>query len=182
MKKKTLVLGASPNPARYAYTAVSRLVAGGHEAIPLGIKAGQIAGIDILNELRLIEDIHTISLYLSPIHQPAYYDYILSLNPQRLIFNPGTENTELVQLAREQGICVVGISDSPASPIILRAQHGFVVAADTPQFFPSSVSTIALLETLLSFVIAVSSDEIVGRVEKFHHRRHQLGIYHEDKA
>ena len=93
-----------------------------------------------------------------------------------------TEVVEAVRLAREQGICVVGISDSPASPIILRAQHGFVVAADTPQFFPSSVSTIALLETLLSFVIAVSSDEIVGRVEKFHHRRHQLGIYHEDKA
>ena len=55
--------------------------------------------------------------------------------------------------------------------------HGFVVAVDTPQFFPSSVSTIALLETLLSFVIAVASEEIVERVEKFHDRRHQLGIY-----
>jgi hypothetical protein len=44
---------------------------------------------------------------------------------------------------------------------------GFVVAADTPQFFPSSVSTIALLETLLSFVIAGASPEIVERVEKF---------------
>ncbi len=91
-----------------------------------------------------------------------------------------TEVIEAVGIAREQGMSVVSISDSPASPIIRAAQHGFVVAADTPQFFPSSVSTIALLETLLSFVIAVSSDKIVDRVEKFHKRRHQLGIYQEE--
>ena len=98
----------------------------------------------------------------------------MTLRPYR------TEVIETVRLAREQGMTVIGISDSPASPIILQAQHGFVVAADTPQFFPSSVSTIALLETLLSFVIAVASDEIVERVEKFHQRRHQLGIYMEE--
>ncbi|WP_170415291.1 MurR/RpiR family transcriptional regulator [Ruegeria atlantica] len=91
-----------------------------------------------------------------------------------------TEVIEAVKLAREQGLTVVGISDSLASPVILNAHHGFVVAADTPQFFPSSVSTIALLETLLSFVIAVSSDEIVERVERFHLRRHQLGLYAEE--
>ncbi|UWQ59287.1 MurR/RpiR family transcriptional regulator [Leisingera caerulea] len=90
------------------------------------------------------------------------------------------EVIEAVRIAREQGVAIVGISDSPASPVILNADHGFVVAADTPQFFPSSVSTIALLETLLSFVIAVSSEEIVERVEKFHKRRHQLGLYAED--
>ncbi|MDU8927217.1 MurR/RpiR family transcriptional regulator [Alisedimentitalea sp. MJ-SS2] len=90
------------------------------------------------------------------------------------------EVVEAVRIAKEQGIRVVAISDSPASPIILGADHGFVVAADTPQFFPSSVSTIAVLETLLSFVIAVASDEIVARVERFHKRRHDLGIYEED--
>ena len=93
-----------------------------------------------------------------------------------------SEVVEAVRIAREQGIKVVSISDSPASPIILGADHGFVVAADTPQFFPSSVSMIALLETLLSFVIAVASDEIVARVERFHARRHDLGIYQEDGA
>ncbi|MCV6584043.1 MAG: MurR/RpiR family transcriptional regulator [Marinibacterium sp.] len=93
-----------------------------------------------------------------------------------------TEVIEAATLARQQGLTVVGLSDSPASPLILSADHGFVVAADTPQFFPSSVSTIALLETLLSFVIAVASDEIVERVETFHKRRHDLGIYLEDKA
>ena len=66
------------------------------------------------------------------------------------------------------------------SPVIRAADHGFVVSAETPQFFPSSVSTIALLETLLSFVIAVASDEVVTRVETFHRRRHQLGIYDGD--
>jgi DNA-binding MurR/RpiR family transcriptional regulator len=90
------------------------------------------------------------------------------------------EVVEAVRLARDQGLTVVALSDSPASPIIRAAQHGFVVAADTPQFFPSSVATIALLETLLSFVIAVASDEIVARVERFHQRRHQLGIYLEE--
>lgn len=90
-----------------------------------------------------------------------------------------SEVVDAVKIAREQGMKVIGISDSPASPIIAGSDHGFVVAADTPQFFPSSVSTIALLETLLSFVIASASPEIPDRVDKFHARRHQLGIYSE---
>ncbi len=90
------------------------------------------------------------------------------------------EVVEAVHVAKEQGLKVVGLSDSPASPILRSADHGFVISADTPQFFPSSVSTVALLETLLSFVIAVASDEIVERVETFHKRRHQLGLYHSE--
>lgn len=92
-----------------------------------------------------------------------------------------SEVVEAVRIAREQGVKVIGISDSPASPVIIGSDHGFVVASDTPQFFPSSVSTIALLETLLSFVIAGASPEIIRRVEKFHARRHELGIYHDEK-
>lgn len=91
------------------------------------------------------------------------------------------EVVDCVRIAREQGMTVIGISDSPASPIILNADHGFTVGVETPQFFPSSVSIIALLETLLSFVIALSTPEIVQRVEKFHQRRHQLGLYHKDQ-
>lgn len=98
----------------------------------------------------------------------------MSMRPYR------TEVVAAIEVAREQGLTIIGLSDSPASPIIRAADHGFVVAVDTPQFFPSSVSTIALLETLLSFVIAVASDEIVNRVEQFHRRRHQLGIYMEE--
>ncbi|SHL80591.1 transcriptional regulator, RpiR family [Roseovarius marisflavi] len=98
----------------------------------------------------------------------------MSMRPYR------SEVVAAINVAREQGLTIIGLSDSPASPIIRAADHGFVVAVDTPQFFPSSVSTIALLETVLSFVIAVASDEIVERVEKFHNRRHQLGIYVEE--
>lgn len=89
------------------------------------------------------------------------------------------EVVQAVDIARQQGMTVIALSDSPASPIIRAADIGFVLAADTPQFFPSSVSTIALLETLLSFVVAVASDEIVQRVETFHKRRHDVGLYHE---
>ena len=91
-----------------------------------------------------------------------------------------SEVVEAVSIAREQGMTIIALSDSPASPIIRMADHGIVVSVDTPQFFPSSVSTTAVLETLLSFVVAVASDEIVERVETFHKRRHQLGLYHGD--
>ncbi len=87
------------------------------------------------------------------------------------------EVVEAVKIAREQGITIIAVSDSLASPIIHNADHRFIVSVETPQFFPSSVSIVALLETLLSFVIAVASEEIVDRVETFHQRRHQLGLY-----
>jgi DNA-binding MurR/RpiR family transcriptional regulator len=93
-----------------------------------------------------------------------------------------SEVVEAVSIARKQGMTIIALSDSPASPIIQMADHGFVVSVDTPQFFPSSVSTTAVLETLLSFVVAVASDEIVERVETFHKRRHQLGLYHGDET
>lgn len=92
------------------------------------------------------------------------------------------EVVEAVRIAGEQGMTIIGISDSPASPIIRNADHGFNVSVDTPQFFPSSVSIIALLETLLSMVVSVASEEIVDRVEMFHQRRHQLGLYVEDQS
>ncbi|MEO1328438.1 MAG: MurR/RpiR family transcriptional regulator [Pseudomonadota bacterium] len=98
----------------------------------------------------------------------------MSMRPYR------SEVVDALDVAREQGLTIIGLSDSPASPIIRAAHHGLVVAVDTPQFFPSSAPTIALLETLLSFVIALASEEIVERVERFHRRRHQLGIYTED--
>jgi len=90
------------------------------------------------------------------------------------------EVVNAVQSARDQGVQIIAISDSPASPVIVGADHAFVVAVDTPQFFPSSVSMIALLETLLSFVIAIATPNVVERVKLFHDRRHQLGIYVED--
>ena len=88
-----------------------------------------------------------------------------------------TEVVDAVALAREQNLTIIAISDSPASPIVLAADHGFVIDAETPQFFPSSVSTIALLETLMAFVIADAEPQVISNIESFHERRHKLGIY-----
>lgn len=90
------------------------------------------------------------------------------------------EVVETARLAKEQGVSIIAMTDSLASPIARIANHTFITQVDTPQFFPSSVSLIAVLETLLSFVISVASDEIVDRVDTFHKRRHALGLYGED--
>ncbi len=105
MIKKTIVLGASTNETRYSNKAVKSLKRNGFEAVPVGIKKGAIAGIEILNGEPAVEDVHTVTLYLNPKRQKAYYNYIVNdLNPKRIIFNPGTENIELIKLANEKGI------------------------------------------------------------------------------
>lgn len=101
---KALVLGASPNSYRYSYKAVRLLKRYNHEVVPLGIRKGEIEGEEIILGKAQFEDIHTVTLYVGPAKQADYYDYILSLKPQRIIFNPGTENDELLQLAREKKI------------------------------------------------------------------------------
>jgi uncharacterized protein len=103
--KHTLVLGATTNPERYSYLAVQRLTAHQHPVTAIGIKPGIVSGIPIITEHPpTLPNLHTITLYLNPERQKAYYDYILSLHPQRLIFNPGTENEELEALAKSNGI------------------------------------------------------------------------------
>lgn len=107
MNKKTLVLGASPNPSRFSNKAVLRLQKHHHDVVPVGIKKGSINGLEIQTELTHYNDIHTVTLYLNPQRQKAYYDYIVALHPERLIFNPGTENKELADIARKNNITVV---------------------------------------------------------------------------
>lgn len=107
MKKKTLVLGASANPARYACMAIKSLVSRGIEVVGVGLKEEEVAGVKITNQREMFDDVHTVTLYLNPQRQKDYYDYILSLMPERVIFNPGTENPELYRLLRERGIEVV---------------------------------------------------------------------------
>lgn len=102
--KKTLVIGASTNPSRYGYLAVEKLLQHDHEVVPMGVKKGSIFDLKILNDRPILEDIDTVTLYINPKIQESYYDYILSLKPKRIIFNPGTENITLVNLAKEQGI------------------------------------------------------------------------------
>lgn len=104
MAKKTLIIGASTNPGRYAYIAAHRLVGAGHDIINIGVRSGEVAGQAIEPVGEPYADVDTITLYVGPARQPDYYDYILATNPKRIIFNPGTENPELEQLVREAGI------------------------------------------------------------------------------
>lgn len=103
-KKKTLVLGASENPARYSNLAIKRLVNYGHPVEAIGKRKGMVTGIPIESEAKPFSNIDTVTVYLNPVHQKAYYDYIVSLHPKRIIFNPGAENDELFQLALDNGI------------------------------------------------------------------------------
>jgi predicted CoA-binding protein len=102
--KKTIVLGASENPSRYSYLAVQKLTKYNHPVIAIGRKNGMIGEMPIITEHPQVKDIDTVSLYLNPQLQKEYYDYILSIHPKRIIFNPGTENDELAELAAKNGI------------------------------------------------------------------------------
>ncbi|MFC4231289.1 CoA-binding protein [Parasediminibacterium paludis] len=104
MPKNTVVLGASENPERYSFLATQKLAAHQHPVTAIGIKAGIIDTTPIITEHPPIDNVDTVTLYLSPANQTAYYDYIISLHPKRLIFNPGTENKELAMLAEANGI------------------------------------------------------------------------------
>jgi uncharacterized protein len=104
MSKKTLVIGASDNPSRYSYLAVERLARHGDPVVALGVHTGQVAGVPIVTERPTDDDFDTVTLYLNPARQQDYYDYILSLKPKRLLFNPGTENPVLSEMAAAAGI------------------------------------------------------------------------------
>jgi predicted CoA-binding protein len=103
MAKPTLVLGATPNPDRYAYKATKMLKAHGHPVVLYGIKQGEIDGIPIHQTAPQVE-VDTVTLYVGPQNQLPYYDYIVGLHPKRVIFNPGTENTVFENLLKEHNI------------------------------------------------------------------------------
>ena len=102
--KKTLVLGASLNPERYSNRAIHRLTLNNIPTVAFGLREGTIIGVNFETKLIKYTDIHTITLYLNPQRQKDFYDYILSLKPQRVLFNPGTENPELMSLLHTNNI------------------------------------------------------------------------------
>lgn len=103
---RVLVFGASTNPERYAYIATNLLIEKGHEVFLVGIKKGEVQGIEILQNQPIIPDIDTVTLYVGPSHQQDLLAYLIQLNPQRVIFNPGTENPALMTELGELGIQV----------------------------------------------------------------------------
>lgn len=102
--KKTIVFGASDNPERYSNLAIKRLRSLGHPVIAIGKRRVMVEDVPVQNETSPVPDVDTVSLYLNPNNQKSYYDYILSLHPRRIIFNPGAENAEFQKLAQDQGI------------------------------------------------------------------------------
>lgn len=104
MIKKTLVLGASDNPRSYSFLAIGRLIANGHPVRAIGKREAEVSGVKIVTTKEMLEDIDTITLYLNKKNQHHFYDYIVALQPTRVIFNPGTENVALEKLLKLHGI------------------------------------------------------------------------------
>ncbi|HEV3414433.1 MAG TPA: CoA-binding protein [Puia sp.] len=102
--KKTIVLGASANPERYSNMAVRRLRNAGHPVSAIGRNPATVGDVEVITDREAVTDVDTVTLYLNPTNQKEYYDYILSLHPRRIIFNPGAENPELEALASAHGI------------------------------------------------------------------------------
>ena len=107
ISKKTLVIGASTNPDRYSYLAITRLLKYQHPVVAIGSKPGQIGPVTIETTTRPFDHIDTVTLYLNPQRQQPYYNYLIALQPKRIIFNPGTENEALAALAQQNGIEVL---------------------------------------------------------------------------
>lgn len=118
--KKTVILGASPDPSRYSYKATAALLKHQHPVVPIGVKEGQIEGVDIIKGTPAITDVHTVTLYINPQRQADYYSYILSLHPSRVIFNPGTENEEFFKRCEENQIEAI-----EACTLVLLASNQF---------------------------------------------------------
>jgi hypothetical protein len=102
--KKTLVMGASDNPSRYSYLAIDRLRKFGHPVVAIGRRKMKVQDVDVETDPIPFPKVDTVTLYLNPEHQQPYYQYIVSLQPKRVLFNPGTENEELQHLLQKEGI------------------------------------------------------------------------------
>lgn len=103
--KKTLVIGAATNPQRYSFLAVNRLRGHGHDVVALGVDDGVVGDVPIVKEHLPFANIDTVTLYVRPaIQRESYEDYIVSLKPKRVIFNPGTENPAFENRLQKEGI------------------------------------------------------------------------------
>lgn len=117
---KTIVLGASDNPERYAYKATKMLLEHGHEVIPVGTKKAEVLGLDIQSTEVVPQDVDTLTLYVGPQNQQHYIDYIMAVKPRRVIFNPGTENPDL-----ETALDAAGIGHEEACTLVLLSTNQF---------------------------------------------------------
>jgi uncharacterized protein len=123
----TVILGATTNPSRYAYRAAHQLVRSGEHIVPVGIKTGEVAGVPILRDFPSVAgQAETVTMYIGPALQPQYYDAILKLAPQRVIFNPGTENAAFASMLRAEGIQVL-----EACTLVMLSTHQYKIESAT---------------------------------------------------
>jgi predicted CoA-binding protein len=101
---KTLVIGATTNKDRYAYKAIQSLINKSHQVVAIGAKEGMALDVNIETIKFPFTSVDTVTLYLNPKNQEEYYDYIISLKPRRVIFNPGTENPEFYEILKQNNI------------------------------------------------------------------------------
>lgn len=104
MSKKTLVIGASDKPYRYSNLALKSLKKNDHQAVGIGRKEFKIEGFQVYDKQTLLKSIDTVTVYLNPRNQEEYISYILELNPNRVIFNPGAENKDFQHLLERNNI------------------------------------------------------------------------------
>jgi predicted CoA-binding protein len=104
ISKKTLVLGASANPARYSFLAINKLREHDHPVIAIGKRPALVADVTVQDKTAQITDLDTVSIYLNTDNQKNYIDYIISQHPRRVIFNPGAENPEFEMMLADKGI------------------------------------------------------------------------------
>lgn len=104
MRLLTLVMGASLKEVRYSNKAIRKLRAFDHPVKAFGLRKGMVLDVEIDTKLIQYEDIHTVTLYLNAKRQQEFYDYIIALQPKRVLFNPGTENSEFYELLRANNI------------------------------------------------------------------------------
>jgi len=108
-KKKTVIIGATDNPGRYAYLAAGMLKENGHPIVPMSIHQGEVQGQELLDlrEKIPVEGVDTVTMYINPSHQKEWEDYIISLDPKRVIFNPGAENQGFMDRLEKAGVEVI---------------------------------------------------------------------------
>lgn len=107
VSKKTLVIGASPKPERYSNKAIKKLLDYGHQVYSIGLREDVVNGVKIETGLPEFKEIDTVTMYIGKQRQNGYLDYILKLKPQRVIFNPGSENPEFVDILESNEIEVI---------------------------------------------------------------------------
>lgn len=106
--ENVVILGASDKPERYSYKAFKLLTQYGHKTILVHPRLQEVEGEACLPDLLSVKakNVHvdTLTLYVNPEISSNMKDEILQLKPGRVIFNPGTENSELEEALKKANI------------------------------------------------------------------------------